>query len=72
MALVVTPVVERSAGFQQIWAGIYRTGYIGTLNKSITARFTGTFLYTPHKVPVLTLVLDSVSQVKVVVQKHRE
>jgi hypothetical protein len=71
MALVVSPDVKRSTGFQKIWAGIYRTGYIGTLDKRITARFSGTFLYTPANTPARTLVLDSVSQVNVVVRQHQ-
>src|SRR5690349_6204917 len=45
MALVVGPSVERSAGYKKVWAGIYRMGYIGTLDKHITAHFSGTFLY---------------------------
>jgi hypothetical protein len=71
MALVVRSSVERSTGYQKIWAGIYRTGYIGTLDKHITAHFTGTFLYTPNKSTVRTIVVDSVSQVSVVVQQHQ-
>jgi len=70
-ALVVESRVERSTGYQKIWAGIYRTGYIGTLDKHITAHFSGTFLYTPNKIPVRTLVADSVSQVHVVTRQHQ-
>lgn len=71
MALVIGPSVERSAGYKKVWAGIYRIGYIGTLDKHITAHFTGTFLYTPNKVPVRTIVLNSVGQVNVAMQQHQ-
>lgn len=68
-ALYIPERVAASPGIAQIENAIYRTGYIGTIGKHISALVRGTFVYTPGKQPARALVLMAASEVTVRVDK---